>query len=111
MRSILNFLKYYIFGDGYIEPGIQIFRLKIYRDVGNDNFAIKSVKLTNVTSLISRYRYLHSKAAFHAKCYNQDWANSLGEDYIKEIHILSRVVSKMILMAIISLTIFYEHSG
>ena len=90
---------------------VRTSRLKIYRDVGNDNFAIKSVKLTNVTSLISRYRYLHSKAAFHAKCYNQDWANSLGEDYIKEIHILSRVVSKMILMAIISLTIFYEHSG
>ena len=86
-------------------------RFKTYRDVGNDNFAIKSVKCTNITSLISRYPYLHSKAAFHAKCYNQDWANSLGEDYIKEIHILSRVVSKMILMAIISLTIFYEHSG
>ena len=88
-----------------------VFRLKIYRDVGNDNFAIKSGKCANITSLISRYPYLHSKAAFHAKCYNQDWANSLGEDYIKEIHILSRVVSKMILMAIISLTIFYEHSG
>ena len=85
--------------------------IKIFRDMGNDNCAIKSVKCTNITSLLSRYPYLHSKAAFHAKCYNQDWANSLGEDYIKEIHILSRVVSKMILMAIISLTIFYEHSG
>ena len=34
-------------------------RLKIYRDVGNDNFAIKSVKYTNITRLISRYPYLH----------------------------------------------------
>ena len=32
MRSILNFLKYHIFADGYVEPGIQIIDRK-YIDI------------------------------------------------------------------------------
>ena len=66
----LIFWNNIFFAYGYADPGIQNnsnrnekdSRLKIYRDVGNDNFAIKSVKYTNITSLISRYPYLHWKS-------------------------------------------------